>query len=69
MIFMYDDLADIRDGLTRKQRVILYCLHQLEKELGGRHVPTLMLYGRVVEHIDMSQDELQSLLATLIDQN
>ncbi len=62
----YDDLPDVRDGLTRKERVVLYVLHETQKELGGRNVPTTMLYGRVVEYIDMSVDELQSILQRLI---
>jgi len=61
-----DDLPDVRDGLTRKERVVLFCIDKIQKELGGRNVPTAMLYGRVVEHIDMSIDELQSLLQKLI---
>ncbi|MEJ2361370.1 MAG: hypothetical protein P8Z75_08080 [Gammaproteobacteria bacterium] len=58
----YDDLPDVRDGLTRRQRIILYCLDQIQKERGGRNVPTLMLYGRVSEYIDMSMDEFQAAL-------
>jgi hypothetical protein len=57
-----NNLPDVRDGLTRKQRIILFCLDQIQKERGGRNVPTLMLYGRVIEHIDMSMDELQAEL-------
>jgi len=62
----YDDLPDVRDGLTRKERVVLWVLHQTQAERGGRNVPTAMLYGRVVEHIDMSVDELQRILQRLI---
>jgi len=62
---MADDLPDIRDGLTRKQRIILYCLNQLQKERGGRDVPTAMLYGRVVEYLDISVSELEATLADL----
>ena len=29
------------------------------------HVPTAMLYGRVVEHVNISVDELQRVLARL----
>ncbi|MBA55930.1 MAG: hypothetical protein CMK89_15860 [Pseudomonadales bacterium] len=61
-----DYLPDVRDGLTRRERVVLYCLQQTQQELGGRNVPTVMLYGRVVEHIDMSVDELQSILQRFI---
>jgi hypothetical protein len=30
------DLPDARDGLTRKERVVLWVLHELERELGTR---------------------------------
>ncbi|MGD8560841.1 MAG: hypothetical protein PVH04_14310 [Gammaproteobacteria bacterium] len=65
----YDNLPDVRDGLTRKERVVLYCIHQIQNERGGRNVPTAMLYGRVVEHIDMSVGELQSILQRLLSNN
>lgn len=58
----FDRLPDVRDGLTRVERVILYVLHETQRERGGRYVPTAMLYGRVVEHIDISVDELQRVL-------
>jgi hypothetical protein len=64
----FDNIPDVRDGLNRKERVVLYCIRQIQKERGDRNVPTLMLYGRVVEHIDMSQDELQSILQRLVGQ-
>lgn len=62
-----DNLPDIRDGLTRKERIIMYCIDKIQKELGGRNVPTAMLYGRVIEHIDMSIDEMQLILQRLIN--
>lgn len=65
----YDQLPDVRDGLTRKERVVLFCLHQAEKERPGRNVPTAMLYGRVVEYVDMSVDELQRILQRLTSFN
>ena len=61
----YTNLPDVRDGLTRKERVILYCIDNLQKERGGRNVPTAMLYGRVVEYADISIDEMQSILQKL----
>jgi len=61
----YDNLPDVRDGLTRKERVVLWVLHQTQQELRGRNVPTAMLYGRVVEYVDMSVDELQRILQRL----
>lgn len=60
-----DYLPDVRDGLTRRERVVLFCLHETQKELGGRNVPTAMLYGRVIEQVDMSVGELQSILQRL----
>ena len=60
-----NDLPDVRDGLTRKERIILYCIDTIQKERGDRNVPTAMLYGRVVEHIDMSVDEMQLILQKL----
>tara|TARA_R110002167_G_scaffold50678_5_gene147459 strand:- start:435 stop:647 length:213 start_codon:yes stop_codon:yes gene_type:complete len=55
-------LPDARDGLNEKERIILYCLHLLEHELEKEYVPTVMLYGRVSEFIDLSEQELQSAL-------
>lgn len=60
-----DNLPDVRDGLTRKERIVLYCIDQIQKERGGRDVPTVMLYGRVVEHINISEQELQLILQRL----
>ena len=60
------DLPDARDGLTRKERIVLWCLHKLQNERGPRHIPTSLLYGRVVEHIDLSVSEMQSILSRLV---
>ncbi|MFN7697516.1 MAG: hypothetical protein ACK6CU_02360 [Deltaproteobacteria bacterium] len=60
-----DFLPDVRDGLTRAERVVLWQLSVLERERGGRNVPTAQLYGRVVEHVDMSVEELQRILVRL----
>jgi hypothetical protein len=64
-----DELPDVRDGLNYKERIILHCLHQAQKELGRDNVPTVMLYGRVVERLDMSPEEFQELLRKLMGQN
>ena len=61
-----DYLPDVADGLTHRERVVLLCLSELQKERGGRHVPTGMLYGSVVEYINMSVEEMQSILVRLI---
>ena len=64
-----DNLPDIRDGLTRKERIVLYCLDQLQNERDGRNVPTAMLYGRVVEYVNISENELQLILQRLSNYN
>ena len=61
-----DDLPDVRDGLTHRERIVLWCLSKLQKERGDRHVPTAMLYGRVVEYIDMSVDQMQRILMRFV---
>ena len=59
-------LPDARDGLTRRERIVLWCLSELQKERKGRNVPTGQLYGHVVEHVDMSVDEMQRILVRLV---
>ncbi|MBZ4420364.1 hypothetical protein [Myxococcus sp. RHSTA-1-4] len=61
-----DRIPDVRDGLTRVERIILHALHRLEQEQGGRAVPTAMLYGHVVEQVNLRPDEFQDLLARLV---
>lgn len=61
-----DLLPDVRDGLSRLDRVILYQLHEAQEELGGRNVPTALLYGRVVEHVDVSIEAFQAALQRLV---
>jgi hypothetical protein len=62
---LIDILPDVRDGLTREERVVLYVLHQTQKERGDRNVPTAMLWGRVCEHFDISPEDLSAMLARL----
>lgn len=70
--FNFDNIPDVRDGLNKKERAILYCLQQAQQELSGRggltkaNVPTMMLYGRVVELVDISPQEFQTILARLV---
>jgi hypothetical protein len=59
-------IPDVRDGLTRAERIVLSTLHRLEQERGGRSVPTAMLYGHVVEHINLSPREFQEILTRLV---
>ena len=58
-----DKIPDVRDGLTREERVVLYALMETQKERGDRTVPTAMLWGRVCEHFYISPDELSAMLA------
>ena len=58
-------LPDARDGLTRLQRIILWQLHEAQRELGRDSVPTALLYGRVVEYIAVSVEEFQRELQKL----
>jgi hypothetical protein len=60
-----DFLPDVRDGLTRQERVVLWVLRETQKERNGRNVPTAMLWGRVCEHMDISPEELSVMLARL----
>jgi hypothetical protein len=58
-------LPDVRDGLTREERVVLHVLNEVRKERGDRHVPTAMLWGRVCEYFYISPEDLSALLARL----
>ena len=61
----HDEIPDVRDGLTRRERIVLMVLYQTQKERGGRNVPTAMLWGRVCEHFYISPEELSEMLARL----
>ncbi|MEX1198624.1 MAG: hypothetical protein WEB57_12285 [Pseudohongiellaceae bacterium] len=65
VLTVLDTVPDARDGLTRTERIILYVLHETQKELNGRPVPSVMLYGRVCEYLDISEDEFRKRLAHL----
>jgi hypothetical protein len=60
-----DHLPDVRDGLTRRERIVLHILHETQKERGDRNVPTAMLWGRVCEHFYISPEELSGMLARM----
>nr|AQQ74415.1 hypothetical protein [uncultured bacterium]AQQ74878.1 hypothetical protein [uncultured bacterium] len=60
-----DRLPDVRDGLSREERVVLWVLHELQRERGEHNVPTPMLWGRVCEHFYISPDDLSAMLARL----
>jgi hypothetical protein len=60
-----DEIPDARDGLTRKERLVLWVLQRAEKDRKGRGVRMAMLYGRVVEHVDMSIEEFMRIVDKL----
>jgi hypothetical protein len=60
-----DRIPDVRDGLTREERIVLYVLNETQKERGDRNVPTAMLWGRVCEHFYISPEDLSLMLARL----
>jgi hypothetical protein len=60
-----DDIPDVRDGLTRVERAILYVMDEARAEFGDSYVPTALLYGRVVEYVDIDRAEFQCVLARL----
>ena len=59
------DLPDVRDGLNRRERIVLCVLDRTQKERGGRNVPTVMLWGRICEYFYISPEELTEMLARL----
>jgi len=62
---MIPGIPDVRDGLTREERVVLHVLNEIRKERGDRNVPTAMLCGRVCEYFYISPEDLSALLARL----
>jgi hypothetical protein len=60
------DLPDVRDGLNRIERIILVELQRAQAEFEGRSVPTALLYGRVVEHVNLDPQEFQQILRRLV---
>ena len=61
----WDQLPDVRDGLTRLERIILWVLHESKKDFDDRAVPTATVYGRVVEYINVGVPEFQKTLQRL----
>lgn len=61
----YPGIPDLRDGLTREERVVLHVLNETQRERGDRNVPTAMLWGRVCEHFYISPADLCVMLARL----
>ena len=62
---VFDDIPDARDGLTRKERVVLWVLRGAQEHRHGRGVRMAMLYGRVVEYVDMSREEFLKIVERL----
>jgi hypothetical protein len=62
---MNDSIPHIGDGLTQRERVVLWVLQQTQKERGDRNVPTAMLRGRVCEYFYITPEEMTSMLARL----
>ena len=60
------EVPDVRDGLTRLERAILLVLAEAQRERGDKNVPTAMLYGRVLELVDVSQAQFQATLQRLV---
>ena len=60
-----EGMPDVRDGLTRKERIVLHVLSEIQKERRGHNVPTPMLWGRVCEHFWISPEDLSEMLARL----
>lgn len=60
-----NNIPDVRDGLTRIERIILHVLNETQRERGGRSVPSAMVYGRVLEYVGMSEEELQAYMDRL----
>lgn len=72
------ELPDVRDGLTRTERIVLVELSRLAAERGGAEpteptaptpVPVAQLYGRLVDRhgdtLDLSVEGLQAVLVRL----
>lgn len=60
-----EHVPDVRDGLTRLQRIVLWELERARRETGREWIPTVMLYGRVVEHLPITEAELEQVLRSL----
>ena len=59
---LYPNIPDVRDGLTEVERTILAVMYDARKEFGDRMIPAPLLYGRVVEILDLSWEEFQRAL-------
>lgn len=61
-----DHIPDVRDGLTQMERAVLFCLHDLQKERNERNVPTVLLWGELIERgYEISREKLNQILLRL----
>ena len=60
------NLPDVRDGLSHRERIVLWCLFELRKEHGDRRIAAGLLYGSVVDHVNMSVEETRSILGRFV---
>ena len=58
----FDRLPDVRDGLTRIERIVLFVMAQLDRERPGKRAPIFTIYGRVSEYVDVSVDEVYAII-------
>lgn len=56
------NVHDVRDGPTHRERIERWCLRELQKEHSDRQFATDLLYGDVVEHTNISVEEMKSIL-------
>ena len=47
-------------------RIVLWCLHELQKKQGDGQIPAAMLYGSVVEHVNMTVEDMKSILVRFV---
>jgi hypothetical protein len=67
-VYRYYSIPDVRDGLTELERTILYTLYEARKEYGDRHIPVALIWGRVVERLDVSHDAFMKTLRKVVEQ-
>ena len=60
------NLPDARDGLTHRERIVLWCLYELQEEHGDKQISTGLLYGSVVEYVNISVEDLKSILVRFV---
>ena len=60
----YTGIPDVRDGLTREERVVLRLLHETQRERGAATCPPPCC-GSGLRHFYISPEELSAMLARL----